>query len=124
MLHGYDDISVRHGNGRTGNTMTMQPGWVPPSADTAKANSARVYDWWLGGDHNFRADQDAARKTKVAAQGRTRTREEIAGFFDGFTLVDPGLVWVPQWRPDRLEDVPEHPEKYWFLAGVGRLTQP
>ena len=41
--------------------MTMQPGWVPPGIDTGKANSARVYDWWLGGDHNFRADQDAAR---------------------------------------------------------------
>ena len=41
--------------------MTMQPGWVPPGIDTGKANGARVYDWWLGGDHNFRADQDAAR---------------------------------------------------------------
>src|SRR5450432_656164 len=41
--------------------MTMQPGWVPPGIDTGKANIARVYDWWLGGDHNFRADQDAAR---------------------------------------------------------------
>ena len=41
--------------------MTMQPGWVPPDIDTGKANIARVYDWWLGGDHNFRADQDAAR---------------------------------------------------------------
>src|ERR1700744_3274313 len=41
--------------------MTMQPDWVPPDIDTGKANIARVYDWWLGGDHNFRADQDAAR---------------------------------------------------------------
>ena len=61
-------------------------------------------------------------RSRVAAQGRARTREEIAGFFDGFTIIDPGLVWMPLWRPDRLEDVPERPEKFWFLAGVGRVN--
>jgi SAM-dependent methyltransferase len=269
----------------------MQPDWVPSGIDTGKANIARVYDWWLGGDHNFRADQDAARamiavepnaraiaranraflgravrflaaeagirqfldigsgiptqnnvhqvaqdaapgsrvvyadaddvvvahsklildgnadaaviqadvrdpasilgdpetqllldftqpvavllvavlhfiadaddpeqlvatlrdalapgsylvvshacsdrrpdvlstfeavyKSKVAAQGRARTIAEITRFFDGFTIVDPGLVWLPQWRPERPQDVPDDPEKYWFLAGVGQLT--
>jgi hypothetical protein len=272
--------------------MTTQPGWVPPGIDTGKANIARVYDWWLGGDHNFRADQDAARamiavepnargiaranraflgravrflageagirqfldigsgiptqnnvhqvaqdvapgarvvyadvddvavahsklildgqsdaaviqadlrdpariladpetqllldftqpvavllaavlhfipdddspeqlvatlrdalppgsylvishacsdprpellsafetvyKSKVAAQGRARTSAEIARFFDGFNLIDPGLAWAPLWRPDRPEDVPEDPEKYWFLSGVGQLAR-
>ena len=271
--------------------MTMQPGRVPPGVDTGKANIARVYDWWLGGDHNFRADQDAARAmiavepharaiaranraflgravrylaaeagisqfldigsgiptannvhevaqaaapgarvvyadvddvavahsrlildgnagaaviqadlrepakiladpdtqllldftrpvavllaavlhflpdadrpheivaalrdalapgsylvvshacqdgrseaaataaavytSRVAAGGRARTREEIGRFFDGFTLVDPGLVWMSRWRPDRPGDVPESPEKLWFLGGVGRLS--
>jgi SAM-dependent methyltransferase len=270
--------------------MTMQPGWIPPGIDTGEANSARVYDWWLGGEHNFRADQDAARamiaiepnaraiaranraflgravrflaaeagirqfldigsgiptennvhqvaqataagsrvvyadiddiavahsrlilednpdatvlqadlreperilsdpetqllldftkpvavllvavlhflpdsdkperivatlrdalapgsflvishacrdampaavavetvyQSRVAARGRARTREEIARFFDGFTLVDPGLTWTTQWRPDRQEDVPDHPESLWFLSGVGELN--
>ena len=41
--------------------MTAEPGWVPPGIDTGKANIARVYDYWLGGSNNFRADQDAAR---------------------------------------------------------------
>ena len=291
MRLGYAKSSVRYGDGGTGNAMTMQPGWVPPGIDTGKANIARVYDWWLGGDHNFRADQDAARamiavepnargiaranraflgravrflaaeagirqfldigsgiptqnnvhqvaqdaapgarvvyadvddvavahsrlildgtadaaviqadardpasilaapetqllldftqpvavllvavlhfiadddnpeqivatlrdalppgsylvvshacsdarpetlsafetvyKSKVASEGRARTRAEIARFFDGFTLVDPGLVWLPQWRPERPEDVPDDPEQYWFLAGVGQLA--
>jgi hypothetical protein len=281
------------GDGGTEDTMTMQPEWVPPGIDIGKANVARVYDWWLGGDHNFRVDQDAARamiavepnaraiaranraflgravrflaaeagirqfldigsgiptennvhqvaqncapgarvlyvdsddvviahsrlmlndiqdtgviqadlrepakiladpetqllldftqpvglllvavlhfipdaadphqivatlrdalapgsylvvchgcsdsrpdvtsafetvyKKKVAAQGRNRGRAEIARFFDGFTLIDPGLVWMSQWRPDRPEDVPEHPEQLWFLSGVGRLSSP
>jgi S-adenosyl methyltransferase len=62
-------------------------------------------------------------KSRVPSRGRARTREEIARFFHGFSLIDPGLVWMSQWRPDRPEDVPDHPEKFWFLAGVSRLDQ-
>jgi hypothetical protein len=35
--------------------------WVPPEVDTRRANVARVYDYLLGGTHNFLADQDVAR---------------------------------------------------------------
>ncbi|MFB9202799.1 SAM-dependent methyltransferase [Nonomuraea spiralis] len=28
-----------------------------------------------------------------------RGREEVAALLDGLVLVDPGLVWVPEWRP-------------------------
>jgi SAM-dependent methyltransferase len=269
--------------------MTVEPGWVPPGIDAGKANIARVYDYWLGGSHNFRADQDAARSLtalqpnaraisranraflgravrflareagvrqfldigsgipteqnvhevaraaapgsrvvyvdndevavahsrlmlqddpdaaviqadlrepgkiladpqtqllldfgrpvavllvavlhfvtdaddparilatlrdalapgsylvichscrdanpelaplaeraysrQVAGQIRPRTREEIRRMFDGFTLVEPGLVWLPEWRPDSPEDVPENPREFWGLVGVGR----
>jgi hypothetical protein len=34
----------------------------------------------------------------VAGGIRLRSREEIMRFFDGFELVEPGLVYVPQWR--------------------------
>ena len=270
--------------------MIVEPGWVPPEIDTTKANIARVYDYWLGGSHNFRADQDAARtmiamdpnmraimranraflgravrylareagirqfldigsgipteqnvhevalaaapgsrvvyvdndevavahsrlmlddnpdatviqadlrepakiladpetqllldftqpvalllvavlhfvpdeagpaqilatlrdalvpgsylvichscrdarpdtadsaaalyNSRVAAQLRVRTRDEIAALFDGFTLVEPGLVWIPEWRPDSPADVPENPDQFWALVGMGRL---
>jgi SAM-dependent methyltransferase len=273
--------------------MTAGSGWVPPETDTTKANIARVYDWWLGGDHNFLADEDTARaliavdpntragarqnraflgravrylaaeagirqfldigsgipteqnvhqvaqqaapgsrvmyadndavavghstllldgtpgtaviqgdlrdparilnhpdtrrlidftqpvglllvavlhlvpdsdhpgevlaalrdalapgsylvishacgdakpdvtsafgtvyNSRVAARAVIRTREQIARFFDGFTIVDPGLVWTSQWRPDSPEDVPEDPSKYWLLAGMGRYDGP
>jgi hypothetical protein len=30
----------------------------------------------------------------------SRSRADIARFFDGFTLVEPGLVRPAQWRPD------------------------
>ncbi|MGY2063583.1 SAM-dependent methyltransferase, partial [Nocardia gipuzkoensis] len=33
-----------------------------------------------------------------------RTLDEIAALFDGFDLVEPGLVRVPLWRPDQDEE--------------------
>jgi len=49
-----------------------------------------------------------------------RTLSEVLRFFDGFDLVDPGLVYIPQWRPDSPGDVPEDPGKFWVLVGAGR----
>jgi len=56
----------------------------------------------------------------VSAQARMRSREEILRFFDGFELVDPGLVYIPLWRPDPVADVSGDPGKFWVLAGAGR----
>jgi hypothetical protein len=38
-----------------------EPDWVPPEVDTKRANVARVYDYLVGGTHNFLADQDVGR---------------------------------------------------------------
>ena len=61
---------------------------------------------------------------RVTAQLRFRTRDEIARLCDGFTLLDPGLVWIPQWRPDSPGDVPDDPEKYLAQVGVARYDGP
>jgi SAM-dependent methyltransferase len=58
-------------------------------------------------------------KGSVPTPGRARSRAEILRFFDGFDLVDPGLVYIPQWRPDSPADVPSDPSKFWALVGVG-----
>lgn len=51
---------------------------------------------------------------------RTRTREEFARFFEGLELIDPGIVYVPCWRPeapdDLLLDRPEHAIGYAAVA--------
>ncbi|MGH3422395.1 MAG: SAM-dependent methyltransferase, partial [Streptosporangiaceae bacterium] len=49
-----------------------------------------------------------------------RSRAEILRFFDGFDLVDPGLVYIPKWRPDSPADVPSDPSKFWGLVGVAQ----
>jgi S-adenosyl methyltransferase len=56
----------------------------------------------------------------VATEVHIRSRAEILRFFDGFDLADPGLVYIPLWRPDSPADVPEDPRKFWGLVGVGR----
>jgi hypothetical protein len=45
----------------------------------------------------------------------TRTREQVARFFDGFELVDPGLVEIQRWRPEEPSLLPGG-----FYGGVGR----
>jgi S-adenosyl methyltransferase len=44
------------------------------------------------------------------------TPAEMAGFFDGLELVEPGLVPIPMWRPNPGDD----PKPLPTLAGVGR----
>jgi SAM-dependent methyltransferase len=60
------------------------------------------------------------RRVVTRASAQVRSREEILGFFDGFELLEPGLVQGPLWRPDSPADVPKDVERYWFLGGVGR----
>ncbi|MFD3543691.1 SAM-dependent methyltransferase [Streptomyces sp. NPDC058662] len=54
-----------------------------------------------------------------------RTREEIARFFEGFEMLRPGLVSMPDWRPDAPErgedgEAQEDPYAFSGFAGVGR----
>jgi hypothetical protein len=56
----------------------------------------------------------------VATSVHVRPRAGILRFFDGFDLVEPGLVYIPEWRPDSPQDVPEDPSRFWGLVGVGR----
>ncbi|MCH5670997.1 SAM-dependent methyltransferase [Streptomyces gilvus] len=50
-----------------------------------------------------------------------RSRDEIARFFEGYDMVEPGLVPPPLWRP---QEAPEDEDPYAFsgFAGVGRTA--
>ncbi|MFI6348521.1 SAM-dependent methyltransferase [Streptomyces sp. NPDC050560] len=50
-----------------------------------------------------------------------RSRDEIARFFEGYDMVDPGLVPMPNWRPDTPPE-DEDPFAFSGLAGVGRAA--
>jgi hypothetical protein len=49
-----------------------------------------------------------------------RPKARIAAMFGGFTPVEPGIVWLPVWRPDSPDDVDGHPERLSGYAGVFR----
>jgi O-methyltransferase involved in polyketide biosynthesis len=48
---------------------------------------------------------------------RLRSPEQIAGFFEGLELVEPGVVPCPRWRPDPTVSGPAEAEAF---CGVGR----
>jgi S-adenosyl methyltransferase len=47
-----------------------------------------------------------------------RERDAVSRFFDGFDLVEPGVVAATEWRSDEIER--SQPGGEWMLAGVGR----
>jgi hypothetical protein len=51
-----------------------------------------------------------------------RSRERIAGFFDGLSLVDPGVVPLPYWHPDAAAR-PDPADAFQYgYGGVGLVT--
>jgi hypothetical protein len=58
---------------------------------------------------------------RATAAVTLRTTEEISAFFDGFDLVEPGLVDLPAWRPDG-SAVSLGPDAR-VLAGLARLRR-
>lgn len=63
-------------------------------------------------------------KEEVFAKSPTpfsyRTRAEILHYFDGFTLVEPGLTPVTSWRNDESEPPEMTAAGAWWLGGVAR----
>ena len=51
---------------------------------------------------------------------RLRTPDQIAEFFEGLELVEPGVVSCPRWRPDATERASGTPAEMDQFAGVAR----
>ncbi|MDH6132524.1 hypothetical protein P3T37_001909 [Kitasatospora sp. MAA4] len=71
---------------------------------------------------DFASPTDAAKGPSVyrsaSAQLTMRRKDEVARFFDGLELLDPGLVTASQWRPDR--PAQETDDRVAIWAAVGR----
>lgn len=57
----------------------------------------------------------------LTTQGAPRPRVKVLPYFDGFELVEPGLVHGPQWRPDGPDDlILDEPGRSVNWVGVAR----
>jgi hypothetical protein len=110
------------------------------NVDASVPNAARVYDYFLGGKtttpsgsylvptqstpDDVSSDVTEAMKdvySGASAQVAPRSFEEIARFFDGLELIEPGLVNVTLWRPDLPSGPSSHdPRRSLIYGGVGR----
>lgn len=103
-----------------------------PDSDDPAGLVARLRDALAPGSYLVLSQaSDEGRTEEERAEGRAvyqqtdnplsaRDRATLLPWFDGFELIDPGLVWVPLWRPDPTDDT-EDAERVVFLGGVGRL---
>jgi SAM-dependent methyltransferase len=57
--------------------------------------------------------------TRTSTPFNSRTRSVVMQMFEGFDLVEPGLVWSVQWRPEHPDDVVDDPERSAAYVGVG-----
>jgi len=81
-------------------------------------------------DSYQQADVAAQEYQNASSTLHSRSRSQVADFFPGYKLIDPGeVVWTPQWRRDvdGPEDDPEvaaDPGRALFWCAVGRKEGP
>jgi SAM-dependent methyltransferase len=51
-----------------------------------------------------------------------RSRAQVEALFNGWELVEPGVVWVTQWHPEWPDDPRRQPEDSSFYGGVARKS--
>jgi S-adenosyl methyltransferase len=74
------------------------------------------------GDREDKAKEVAEVYEKTADPLTHRSHERVSELFQGWELVEPGVVWLPEWRPDWADEVGPNPASSSFIAAVGRKT--
>jgi hypothetical protein len=96
-----------------------------PSGGYLAISHSAAEGWELGASSkdSIKIAQDIYKRQTTTPVG-VRTRDQIARFFEGCKLVDPGLVWMTEWRPD--SDIPaefaDDPQRSGVWAGVGKFS--
>jgi hypothetical protein len=69
------------------------------------------------------ADAATAVYAKATAPLVLRGHAQVTALFDGWDLIEPGVVQVPLWRPDGKPPRPRDLAKIGIYGGVGRLSE-
>jgi SAM-dependent methyltransferase len=95
-----------------------------PHGVVTKLTSALAAGSYLQLTHFCTAAPAAAELEQVLMRsigsGRMRGADEITAFFDGLELVEPGIVFLPEWRPDRPVSYPLDLGAQLILGGMAR----
>ena len=117
-----------------------EPDAAGAGIDTTVSHSARIWDYWLNGSRLVQAMPSGSylalnhptlevtgEKMATAIRywnqygtppGTHRTPGELARFFDGMDLVEPGVVSITRWRPGATTS--GEPDEIDQFGGVGR----
>lgn len=60
--------------------MIERPTWAPPGIDISVPSVSRIYDYYLGGSHNFEADREAGRRAMLAFPGLPKIMQANRAF--------------------------------------------
>lgn len=73
-------------------------------------------------EDSYQIVEDLYRR-KTATPLGARTQEQVGRFFERTTLVEPGLVWMTEWRPapDDPQDFVDDPRRSGWWAGLGKI---
>jgi hypothetical protein len=95
-----------------------------PSGIVARFKEALAPGSYMQLTHFCDSSEQARALVEVLKQslgrGQLRGREQIERFFDGLDLVEPGLVYLPLWRPEEPVRLPLCPGGMACLVGVAR----
>ena len=57
---------------------------------------------------------------QATTSAHVRSRDHLLRLVEGLDLVRPGIVWLPEWRPDPGSEPPPNPAEAYFYALVAR----
>ena len=103
--------------GRAGPAAASWPGTPPrsrPAAGSCVSHGTA--------DDAPAVSQMAAHYQQTATPLRPRTRDELAEVLADVELVEPGIEFLPAWRPDHPDDVGSDVQWPGAYGAVGRLT--
>ena len=69
--------------------------------------------------HQGQAEAQRRYNERVSTPQQLRSHEEVLRFFEGLEFVDPGLVQIPLWHPDRPLPSAEELSHIGTYGGVG-----
>lgn len=78
----------------------------------------------LEGPEREKAEEATAHFQRSVTDFTMRTRAEVTALFDGLELVEPGVVYLPEWRPDAGDEFGDARRASQFAAMARKLPAP